>query len=82
MKKLIFIIVAFLLVIVSCQKADIHPNMNDDSCNLCDDNYSKANKSSDGIIIDDGGSGTDDGNGGTITDPNNDEDEDKKKKKK
>jgi hypothetical protein len=82
MKKLIFIIVAFLVLTVSCQKADIRPNMNDDSCDLCDDSYSKSNKSNEGILIDDGGSATDDGSGGTITDPNNDEDEDKKKKKK
>lgn len=75
MKKLIFILVALLFAAVSCQKADIRPNSNDNSCELCEENTLKSNGE-----IDDSSTRNDD-TGGTITDPNNDEDEDKKKRK-
>lgn len=79
MKKLIFILVAFFFVAVSCQKADIRPNSENHTCGFSEDDFSKANKNPQD---DDDTSISDDGSGGSITDPNNDEDEDKKKKKK
>lgn len=79
MKKLIFILVAFFFVAVSCQKADIRPNMHDNnSCDLCDDDFSKLNNNGDDDSLFDDGTG----DTGGITDPNNDEDEDKGKKVK
>lgn len=79
MKKLIILLTLVFFVAVSCQKEDIRPNSTVNSCDLCEDDYSKSAGNQDGGAS---SSGDDDGTGGPITDPNNDEDEDRKKKKK
>ncbi len=77
MKNIVILFAALLMVFASCQKADIHPNMEDRTCETCVDEFSKSTSAENGASVTDD-SGADD----NITDPNNDEDEDKKKKKK